>query len=228
MKDENDAINKYSSSMIKIPHQWLKILPLLALVFLMVSLMGDQRSTPTPAQKSVRSATDSHSGHNHKVDAASTPAEGSKGMDHSAEGSQGMEPDPVKQRRMGIHHFNEGNRFLGQGQYDQAIHNYEMALNHDPDIHEVYINLSTVYLKLKNYQRASQTLATLRTKKPDLPSLHYNLACYYSLTQQTDLSLEALKKALDLGYSRIEDIKTDPDLTQVRQTPGYREWSKTF
>lgn len=226
MKDESDAINKYSSSMIKIPHQWFKILPLLALVFLMVSLMGDQRSTRAPSPESTR--TDSHSGHNHKADAVSTPAEGSKGMNHSAEGSQGMEPDPVKQRRMGIHHFNEGNRFLGQGQYDQAIHNYEMALNHDPDIHEVYINLSTVYLKLKNYQRASQTLATLRAKNPDLPSLHYNLACYYSLTQQTDLSLEALKKALDLGYSRIEDIKTDPDLTQVRQTPGYREWSKTF
>lgn len=212
--------------MIKIPHQWLKILPLLALLFLIISLAGDRRAARAPSPELTR--TDSHSGHNHEANAVSTPAEGSQGMDHSAEGSQGMEPDPVKQRRMGIHHFNEGNRFLGQGQYDQAIHNYEMALNHDPDIHEVYINLSTVYLKLKDYQRASQTLATLRTKKPDLPSLHYNLACYYSLTQQTDLSLEALKKALDLGYSRIEDIKTDPDLTQVRQTPGYREWSKTF
>jgi len=204
--------------MFKIPDKWLKTLPLLAFLFLMVTLVGDRADFQAPSQKPARLSADSHSGHNHEADATPTRAEGSKGM----------EPDPVKQRRMGIYHYNEGNRFLGEGQYDQAIHNYEMALSHDPEIHEVYINLSTVYLKLQNYERAAQTLETLRAKKPDLPSLHYNLACYYSLTQQTELSLKALKKAVDSGYTRVEDLKTDPDLSHIRQTPGYLKWVKTL
>ena len=214
--------------MIKIPNKWLKTLPLLALLMLMLTLVGDRVDLPAPSQKLTPSSADSLAGHGHEADAASTRPEGSQGMEHDAEGSQGMKNDPVKQRRMGIHHFNEGNRFLGEDQYEQAIHNYEIALNHDPEIYEVYINLSTVYLQQKDYQRASQTLATLRAKKPDLPALHYNLACYYSLTQQTDLSLKALMRALDLGYPRVADIATDPDLSQVRQTPGYREWVKTL
>ena len=222
--------------MFKIPDKWLRHLPLLAFLLLMVTLMGDRMNFQAPVQKSM--TPDSHSGHNRETDATPTQtegskgmedhAEGSKGMEHNVEDSQGMAPDPVKQRRMGIYHYNEGNKFLGDGQYDQAIHNYEMALSHDPEIHEVYINLSTVYLKLQNYQRAAQTLETLRAKKPDLPALHYNLACYYSLTQQTELSLNALKKAVDSGDIRVEDLKTDPDLSHVRQTSGYLEWVKTL
>jgi len=204
--------------MFKIPDKWLRTLPLLAFLLLMVTLVGDRADFQAPSQKPMAPSADSHSGHNLETDASPTQTEGSKGM----------EPDPVKQRRMGIYHYNEGNRFLGDGQYDQAIHNYEMALSHDPEIHEVYINLSTVYLKLQNYERAAQTLETLRAKKPDLPSLHYNLACYYSLTQQTELSLKALQKAVDSGYTRVEDLKTDPDLRHVRQNPGYQEWVKTL
>ena len=166
--------------MIKIPNKWLRYLPLLAFLFLALTLAGDRADFQAPLQKPARPSADSHSEHDHTADATATRAEGSQGMEHNAEGSKGMEsnaegskgmaPDPVKQRRMGIYHYNEGNRFSGKGQYDQAIHNYEMALSHDPEIYQVYINLSTVYLKLQNYERAAQTLATLRAKKPDLPA----------------------------------------------------------
>ena len=47
-------------------------------------------------------------------------------------------------------------------------------------------------------------------------SLHFNLACAYSQTEQTDKSLYHLSKSVAFGFKDFEKIKTHDDLAYVR------------
>lgn len=136
--------------------------------------------------------------------------------------------DPEKQRRMGIYHYNEGNKFFIKGDTREAIANYKMALHHDPENPDFYINLSTAYLKEKNFAKAHTALLTLKTKSPQNPLLYYNLACYFSLRNEITASKEALQKAAVLGFKKFEDIQTDSDLENLRKSKGYANWFESI
>ncbi len=133
-------------------------------------------------------------------------------------------PDPIKQRRMGIFHYNEGNKFLKEGKWKLAIENYEMALSHDKEIYQVYLNMSNAFLLGKQWDQAIKTLKILESQKPNLPALHYNLACYYSLTQQIEKSLTSIQQAVNLGYKPRNDILIDPDLEPLRKSQAFQKW----
>lgn len=47
-------------------------------------------------------------------------------------------------------------------------------------------------------------------------SLHFNIACAYSLTEQVDLAYNHLDKAVSLGFNDFEKVKTHDDLAYVR------------
>lgn len=134
--------------------------------------------------------------------------------------------DPVNNQRMGYYHYNEGNKALKEGKWDEAVSNYKMALHHNPNSLETYINLSTTYLKMKQYDEAYHTLKSVEEKSPSSPLIQYNLACYFSLTSQADSGLEALQKAVELGYKNIKEIEADPDLENLRKDPRFAEWFK--
>ncbi|PIQ97939.1 MAG: hypothetical protein COV67_01555 [Nitrospinae bacterium CG11_big_fil_rev_8_21_14_0_20_56_8] len=134
-------------------------------------------------------------------------------MDHSS---------PENQKRMGIFHYNEGNKFLKQGDIEEAIRNYKMALHHNPEFQETQVNLSTAYLHARRYDDALTTLSGLEKINPKNPYLHYNLACYYSLTGKVEPGLESLAKALELGFPDRNSVETDPDLENLRQAEGFK------
>jgi hypothetical protein len=64
-----------------------------------------------------------------------------------------------------------------------------------------------------------QQLARL---EPRNPLVFYNLACGHSLNGEVDRAVEALEKALALGYCDFKWLAKDPDLHQLRQHPLYR------
>jgi tetratricopeptide (TPR) repeat protein len=136
--------------------------------------------------------------------------------------------DPANNRRMGYHHYNEGNKALKAGQWDKAVDNYKMALHHNPDSAETLVNLSTTYLRMELYDSAHDTLKQLAEKSPSNPLLFYNLACYYSLTRQAESSLAALQQAVTAGYKNKKEIQTDPDLANVRNFAGFEAWFRTM
>lgn len=174
--------------------------PILALIVLVLTLVGDQVMTPP---------RHSHNEDGHK------PSEGS----HLSE---------EQNQRMAIFHYNEGNKFLKKGNWKESVVQYKMALHHDKHLHPVYINLSNAYLKGEQFPDALQTLETLKTMKPDDAKLHYNLACYYSLTHQQAQSLESLQTAVEKGYIQTHDFQTDPDLENLRATEDFQSWSQTL
>ena len=136
--------------------------------------------------------------------------------------------DPANNRRMGFFHYNEGNKALKEGKWEDAVSNYKMALHHNPDSIETHVNLSTTYMRMELYDSARETLEALEKKSPTNPLLFYNLACYYSLTNQVEPGLVALQQAVASGYKNMAEIKKDPDLENLRNYSGYAEWIRTI
>ncbi len=132
--------------------------------------------------------------------------------------------DPENIKRMAIFHFNEGNKLIREKKWDDAAKNYLKALNHNREFQEAYVNLSTAYLGARKYDEALDTLKSLEAINPSAPLLHYNLACYYSLTDKPPASLNALKKAVNLGYKEFQGIETDPDLENLRNHEAFKTW----
>lgn len=58
---------------------------------------------------------------------------------------------------------------------------------------------------------------------PRDPLVFYNLACSYSLSNQCELALAALERALALGYRDLKWMAQDPDLRNLRLNPVYKK-----
>ena len=213
--------------MKQLPKSWKVYSPLLALLFLALTLAGDYfRPLPEKAAPKVAPTADHAHSHTHD-DATGKPVSPDQAFNQAPKAGA-VPPDPEKEHRMAIFHYNEGNRFLNKSDWQEAVHNYKMALHHDKGLKEVYINMSTALLKGQQYEEAQKMLATLKGLDPNHPHLYYNLACYYSLTHQEVASLEALQQSFQLGYESRKDIHTDPDLENLRQTSEFRQWLKTW
>ena len=131
-----------------------------------------------------------------------------------------------RERRMGIFHYNEGNKFFKKGDFAEAIIRYEKALHHHKEFKQAIINLSTAYMKYKRFDKALEMLQTGQKQFPEDPLIDYNLACYYSLTENLGPGLSALQKAVKKGYKQFKQMETDPDLNNLRQSGEYKAWKK--
>ncbi|MZG52600.1 MAG: tetratricopeptide repeat protein [Nitrospinae bacterium] len=194
----------------------LKFLPHLSLIALIAFLMTDTSSfvskTPSIAKKNSGPVEEgSHHEGSHE--------EGSKGKALSQE---------EKEKRMGIFHYNEGNKNFKAGQFEEAIINYKKALHHNKNFKEATINLSTAYMKNSDFDAALKTLQKGMMLDPKNPHIHYNYACYYSLMGQPGTSLEKLKEAIEFGFGQFKQIETDPDLENLRQSVEYKTWAQTL
>jgi serine/threonine protein kinase/tetratricopeptide (TPR) repeat protein len=56
---------------------------------------------------------------------------------------------------------------------------------------------------------------------PNEISTLYNIACLFSVTSEPDKALDLLERAVDLGWSRPEWLRQDPDLASLRDNPRY-------
>lgn len=59
--------------------------------------------------------------------------------------------------------------------------------------------------------------------EPTSSLVFYNLACSYSLTDQFDRAVQALDRALDLGYRDFTWLARDPDLKKLRKHPAFED-----
>ena len=110
-----------------------------------------------------------------------------------------------------------------QEDLDFEISFYEDILKEKPDHAEALIALGDAYTKKSRYKEGLIIDQKLVKLKPNDPVVHYNLACSYSLLEMSDLCLEALGKAIHLGYRDIGFIEKDPDLEFIRKNPRYRD-----
>lgn len=100
---------------------------------------------------------------------------------------------------------------------------YENLLKEKPDYIDALIALGDAYTKKGRYKEGLKIDERLVKLKPDDPLVHYNLACSYSLLKMANLCLEALEKAIHLGYRDPIFMEKDPDLEFIRKDPRYIE-----
>jgi tetratricopeptide (TPR) repeat protein len=100
---------------------------------------------------------------------------------------------------------------------DLQIQFMEGVVRRDPEYVDALQLLGDHYTQRGRYTQSLKVDERLARLQPDDPLVYYNLACSYSLNRQFDLSVSALEKALDLGYSDLNWLAKDPDLRELRK-----------
>ena len=106
---------------------------------------------------------------------------------------------------------------------DFEISFYEGILMRAPNLVDVLICLGNDYTKRGHYEKGLEVDLRLSRLRSMDPVVFYNLACSYSLLGQTAPAIEALEKALRLGYSDWAYLVRDPDLDNVRKDPRFEQ-----
>lgn len=85
----------------------------------------------------------------------------------------------------------------------------------------VAIALGWCYKRTHRIAQAIDALERSAREAPDEPLLHYNLACYWSLTGNAPRAVVALATALDLDPDLKERIRTEHDFDPIRDDPEF-------
>ena len=106
---------------------------------------------------------------------------------------------------------------------DFEITFYEKLFTAYPDFIDVLTPLAEAYTRRGLHEKGLQVDLRLAALRKDDPLAWYNLACSYALLKRLDESLEALRRALTLGYADVTHLRSDPDLLNLRQSPKHRQ-----
>lgn len=90
-----------------------------------------------------------------------------------------------------------------------------------PEDVEILQALADLYTKTGQYKEGRDIDIKLSHQLPNDDLVWYNLGCSYSLMNQADEAFEALTKAIELGYSDYDWMKTDPDLNKLHIDPRF-------
>lgn len=112
--------------------------------------------------------------------------------------------------------------------YKNAKLEFTKAIELYPKYAEAYSNRGVIYMQQKKYNKSEIDLLKAADIKPKDPYVQYNLAALYSLQKKTDLALDAMDKALELGFNNYDALRptgrgSDPDLKNLRKDPGYKQ-----
>ena len=102
---------------------------------------------------------------------------------------------------------------------------YEGILERSPCFIEVLGALGDRYTRNGFYQQGLVMDERLYQLRPDDPVVLYNLACSYSLLDDKDKALRAIKQAVHCGYDDFEHLEADKDLDNLR---GDRRFTRYF
>ena len=100
---------------------------------------------------------------------------------------------------------------------------YEKLLRAYPDFIDALIPLGDAYTRRGRYDKGLQIDLRLTQLRTHDPLTWYNLACSYALLKRIEDALQALQRAVELGYADLASLQNDPDLVNLRQSPKYRQ-----
>jgi len=100
---------------------------------------------------------------------------------------------------------------------------FESLLAKKPDFCQALIALGEAYTRKGMYDRGRETDLRLVKLRPLDEVAYYNLACDYSLLQDSRNCLRALEKSLVLGYRDFRLMENDADLSFVKNDPRFWE-----
>jgi predicted Zn-dependent protease len=83
--------------------------------------------------------------------------------------------------------------------------------------------LAELYTEHGKYHEGLAIDQFLAEVLPDDPSVHYNLACSYSLTGDVEQAAASLRQAIGNGWDNYHLMMRDPDLKALRTSPLFAE-----
>ncbi len=131
---------------------------------------------------------------------------------------------------------NLGVIYYAEHRMSRAIKYYKMALEHRDDAANIHSNLGTAYFDHKEYAKAHAEYRRALEIDPDFfdhhsstgisahvvsqeNRAHYNFVIARSFAAQgdTERCLLYLRKAMEEGYKKINEVNTDPEFARVRK-----------
>jgi len=142
-------------------------------------------------------------------------------------------------------HNNLGVIYYETKKYGKAIKEYERAIKIRPDAASYFSNLGAAYFSKGEIEKAVVAYNQALQIDPDilehtsragvtaqLPSpedrAHYDyvMAKLYAKMGIADRSLQHLRRAMEEGYNKIEDVYKDPEFATLRQDPRFDQLMK--
>jgi tetratricopeptide (TPR) repeat protein len=111
---------------------------------------------------------------------------------------------------------------------DFEISFYEDLLKGHPDFVDPMVLLGDAYTRKGMHDKALVIDTRLAELCPDDPTVHYNLACDYSMLKDADRAIETLERAVRLGYRDFRHMLKDPDMEYLRQDERFKELVSRF
>ena len=105
---------------------------------------------------------------------------------------------------------------------------FEDLLRDDPEFIDVLIPLAEAYTRKGWFEKGLWIDEKLSRLRPRDETVFYNLSCSYALLNRKEQALEALKRALDLGYEDLDWMAEDPDLAGLREEGGYKKLIRCY
>ena len=109
---------------------------------------------------------------------------------------------------------------------DFEIGFYENVLKGSPDFIEAMMALADLYTKKGLHREGLHLDERLSRLRPGNSVIFYNLACSYSLLNNSYAALNAVKKAIELGYDDFEHLYNDQDLANLLADPEFQQYLK--
>jgi tetratricopeptide (TPR) repeat protein len=110
-----------------------------------------------------------------------------------------------------------------QRDLDTKINFLAGIVRRDPDYVDALQLLGDHYTQRGLFKEGLKVDERLAQLEPTSSLVFYNLACSYSLTDQFDRAVQALDRALDLGYRDFTWLARDPDLKKLRKHPAFED-----
>ena len=99
----------------------------------------------------------------------------------------------------------------------------ETEISRHPENLGAWIELGHVYTRARRFEEGLAVDQELVRRAPQDPTVRYNLACSLALLERKGEALDALEKAVALGYEDPEHLVADPDLESLREEARFLE-----
>ncbi|KAH8959844.1 hypothetical protein BDL97_06G098900 [Sphagnum fallax] len=112
---------------------------------------------------------------------------------------------------------------IGEGIREIQVQNYLRKMELKKQREEELAAGLELY-KAAKYDAALEKFETVLGLKPEAREeavASYNVACCYSQLKQIDGALSALEQAMEAGFDNYKTVRQDPDLANVRASPGF-------
>lgn len=110
--------------------------------------------------------------------------------------------------------------------WNGAIPLYEAVLKNKPDNSLAWNRLGFSYHSMANYDKALLNYLKAIEYKPAAPletTIQSRLARVYAFKHESDKAFQSLDRALQLGYSNLNELDTQPELDHIRTDARFKE-----